>query len=338
MTFLSSSFLSSRRRRLRDKATLQLGDALVEFNLLFYMESLGYSNSTLLREAIIQALQSAITSGSFLSLLKSQPLLDHAFSAVVAVDSLVILSFTEQTTGGNEHAKSNDVQSMYNRWPLYARVLLPVAVIVIVILLLVLCTIHLQRKQNQSQLQLPGVAATLLKLHHSHRRFFSKSQEQGKGELNQLEQAQFVEAQFADLLLSEEYAGQSAVAQLQEQQQQQVSEGIMITNNPVKSVSTLTATPNDKLSSISSNKSILKNTGTSQQQPTVETNMIISPGVLAASPIVPKKQDVLSSLFRRPANRPNAPAVSKSNISIVSQSQETPNIPNGDGVINGDQL
>lgn len=314
---------------------MQLGDALVEFNLLFYMESLGYSNSTLLRQAIVQALQSAITSGSFLNFLKSQPLVDSAFLAVVAVDSLVILGFTEQTTGSNEHTKSNDVQSIYNRWPLYARVLLPVAVIVIVMLLLVLFAVHLQRKQSQSQLQLPGVAATLLKLHHSHHRFFSKSQQQGKGELNQLEQAQFVEAQFADLLLSEEYAGQSAVAQLQEHQQQQLSEGVTITNNPVKSVSTLITTPNDKLSSISSNKSILKNAGTSQQQPAVETNMIISPGVLAASPIVPKKQDVLSSLFRRPANRPNAPVVSKSNISTV---QETPNISNGDGVINGGPL
>ncbi len=37
----------------------------------------------------------------------------------------------------------------------------------------------------------------------------------------------------------------------------------------------------------------------------------IQPSVIATSPIVPKKQEIISSMFRRPANRPSAtPSVS----------------------------
>lgn len=136
VTFLSvtSTNATSRRRSLRGTQAvnglhhqsfveLSLESGIVSFHLLFYAESLGYSNATLAQRSVYSALERAIESGalkdSLVSFARSFNV-SSVFPSTVEAVTLTLVSSSVSTP--SKDSSSSGFQS----WPTYGKVILPI--------------------------------------------------------------------------------------------------------------------------------------------------------------------------------------------------------------------
>lgn len=195
-------------RHLRAVAITTLTNSVVGFNLLFYIEYFGYATANEASSSIQSLLSNAISSGSFATNLNTAAA-RYGISAVFTASSasnLKVLRSSVQTAGGNDH-------NLYVDWPLYAKILLPIGVFIVVFICIGALVAY---NQHYHVLELEFIGPTVS---YNLRRFRGNKDK----EISSPSAAAGVEAQFANLMLSEEYQTHSD------------TDPILITDNPVKS-------------------------------------------------------------------------------------------------------
>lgn len=200
---------STTSRRLRAVSVTALTNAIVGFNLLFYIEYFGYATANEASASVQSLLTSAVSSGLFVKNLNVAAA-RYGTSAVFATSNaanLKVLRSSVHRTGSNDN-------SLYVDWPLYAKILLPIGVFIVVFICVGALVAY---NQHYHVLELEFIGPTV----SSHLRRFRGDKDK---EISSPSAAAGVEAQFANLMLSEEYQTHSD------------TDPILITDNPVKSL------------------------------------------------------------------------------------------------------
>lgn len=223
VTVLSSTDVTgatARRRQLRFAAAAVTVAAtnsrtLVEYNLLFYIEGLGYSDATLARSSVYSYLNMSVSSGSFAANLISQATLlgvsDDILPSTLSTESLTLTTSTVTTsTTSSTGVNSAD----YNTWPVYGKVLLPVGGFVLVCILSMMAIFVWRNSQDPLQQSLkdasdtgPAAAAAVSKKHKKTKKSRGTTKatkgDIESGEINDSRPS--IEQQFTDLMLADEF-------------------------------------------------------------------------------------------------------------------------------------